>query len=228
MKIYGKICGVMIAALLAAPIVRANQPAASAEPVIVICVDRAIDPWVLERAQVTASRMFAGIGVFLEWRGTRNCGEGDNIVIKLRSSTPRDYQPGALAEAFPYEKTHIRVFYDRVQSFAEPRMLPQLLAHVLVHEITHMLEGVSRHSDTGVLKAHWDGKDYVAMSSKPLPFAADDIRLIQYGLERRYGWHDKAEGSNRRPPDRHLSRVEPRTWEVNAFRFRIEQAASGS
>jgi hypothetical protein len=188
MKIYGKIYGVMMAALLAAPIVRANQPAVSAEPVIVICMDRAIDPWVIGRAQVTASRMFAGIGVFLQWRGTRNCGEGANIVIELRSATPRDFQPGDLAQAFPYEKTHIRVFYDRVQSSAEPAMLAQLLAHVLVHEITHMLEGVSRHSDTGVMKAHWDGKDYVAMGSKPLPFAPEDIRLIHNGIKQRYGW----------------------------------------
>jgi hypothetical protein len=187
MKIYGKIYGVMIAALLAAPIVRANQPAVRAEPVIVICLDRATDPWVIWRAQVTASRMFAGIGVFLEWRSTHNCGEDPNIVIELRSHTRQDFQPGVLAEAFPYEKTHIRVFYDRVESSAGPRMLPQLLAHVLVHEITHMLEGVSRHSDTGVMKAHWDGKDYIAMGSKPLPFAAEDIRLIHYGIMHRHG-----------------------------------------
>ena|ERR1700733_2454595 len=189
----GKIYGMTIAALLAAPTVRANQPAASAEPVIVICMDRAIDPWVIERAQVMASRMFAGIDVFLEWRGTRNCGEGNNIVIELRTSTPGDYQSGALAEAFPYEKTHIRVFYDRIQSSTEPAILSRLLAHVLVHEITHMLEGVSRHSDTGVMKAHWDGKDYVAMRLKPLPFASEDVRIIHYSIEQRYG----APGSRR-------------------------------
>jgi hypothetical protein len=177
----------MIAALLAAPTVGANQPESSAEPVIVICMDHAIDPWVIERAQVMASRMFAGIDVLLEWRGTRNCGEGDNMVIELRISTPRDYQPGALAEAFPYEKTHILVFYDRMQNSTEPAILSGLLAHVLVHEITHMLEGVSRHSNTGVMKAHWDCKDFVAMRSKPLPFAPEDVRIIHYGIERRYG-----------------------------------------
>ncbi len=186
MKTFCKLYGMTIAALLATPIVRANQPAPSAEPPIVVCVDHAIDPWVIDRAQATASRMFAGIGVVIEWRGTRNCGDGLNIVIELSSTRP-DFQPGALAEAFPYEKTHIRVFYDRVQNSAEPRMLPQLLAHVLVHEITHMLEGVNRHSETGVMKAHWDGRDYVAMGSKPLPFAAEDIQLIHNGIVHRYG-----------------------------------------
>ena len=182
----------LVILLLAASRLPANQPPVPAEPVIVVCMDRAIDPWVIERAQVTASRMFAGIGVFLEWRSTHNCGQGPNIIIELRSSTPRDFQPGALAEAFPYEKTHIRMFYDRIQNSAEPAFLPRLLAHVLVHEITHMLEGVVRHSDSGVMKAHWDGKDYTAMDSKPLPFAAEDIQIIHAGILHRYGLDEAA------------------------------------
>ena len=62
---------------------------------------------------------------------------------------------------------------------------PALLGHVMVHEITHVLEGVARHSSAGVMKAHWDLADYHAMTGRPLPFAAEDIRLVRahFGME---------------------------------------------
>src|SRR5580698_9505171 len=56
-----------------------------------------------------------------------------------------------LAYALPYEGTHIVIFYDRAQAaMPDPEGVAQLLAHVLAHEVTHVLEGVSRHSAEGV------------------------------------------------------------------------------
>ena len=60
-------------------------------------------------------------------------------------------------------------------------------AHVLVHEITHLLQGIDRHSDTGVMKAHWTGRDFVDMRSSPLPFTGYDVDLIYAGLAKRGG-----------------------------------------
>lgn len=62
-----------------------------------------------------------------------------------------------------------------------------VLAHVLVHEITHILEGIDRHSESGVMKAQWTVEDYRAMADKPLPFAAIDVDLIQRGLASQSG-----------------------------------------
>ena len=59
-----------------------------------------------------------------------------------------------------------------------------ILAHVMVHEITHVLQGVSRHSESGVMKATWTMKEYGEMLPKPLPFTDDDVLLIRLGLER--------------------------------------------
>lgn len=182
-----KMSHVLMTVLLAAPAVWAAEPTAGGSRAIVICMDRAMDPWMILRAQTTAARMFEAIGVTIDWRSTHNCADERDIVIELRSATPQDYQPVVLAQALPYEGSHIRVFYDRVQNAAEPGIFSQLLAHVLVHEITHILEGIVRHSDTGVMKAHWDGKDYDAMISKRLLFAPEDILLIHDGLLRRYG-----------------------------------------
>jgi hypothetical protein len=55
----------------------------------------------------------------------------------------------------------------------------------MTHEITHLLQGISRHSATGVMKARWGTKDVVDMANNPLPFTPEDIDLIQCGLVRR-------------------------------------------
>jgi hypothetical protein len=57
-----------------------------------------------------------------------------------------------------------------------------LLAHVMAHEITHLLEGFAGHSETGVMKARWDAGDLRRMAVKPLLFDVEDVYLIQDGL----------------------------------------------
>jgi len=94
--------------------------------------------------------------------------------------------PRALAYALPYEGTHIVIFYDRVQAaVVDPNTVTVLMAHVLAHEITHVLEGVARHSAEGVLKARFIEADYSRMSFKPLKFADEDVARIHQGLEQR-------------------------------------------
>jgi hypothetical protein len=188
-----KIPNVLTLILVAGPALWAANPAVGGSSEIVICMDRAIDPWVILRAQSTASRMFGEIGLLIDWRSIRNCPDVRDITVELRVAA-QDHQPGALAEAFPYEGIHIHVFYNRIQSSVEPKLVAQVLAHVLVHEVTHVLEGVTRHSETGVMKAHWDAKDYTAMSWGALAFAPEDIILIRYGLDERNRRH-KAERS---------------------------------
>ena len=93
--------------------------------------------------------------------------------------------PGAFALARVYEGVHITVFWDRVQRRTNSLTAGVVLGHVLVHEITHILQGIDRHSETGVMKAGWTGKDFFQMTWKPLPFTPDDIYLIQRGLATR-------------------------------------------
>src|ERR1035441_2688583 len=45
------------------------------------------------------------------------------------------------------------------------------------------LEGISRHSSTGIMKARLDYHDYFEMRRKPLPFAQEDVNLIYDGLK---------------------------------------------
>ncbi len=71
------------------------------------------------------------------------------------------------------------VFWDRIECRALPM---QLLAHVMVHEITHPLEGISRHSETGVMKVNWTEDDVKTIKLHPMKFAAEDVELIHRGL----------------------------------------------
>jgi hypothetical protein len=140
----------------------------------------------LRQAQEIATKMFADIGVQVEWRTDRHpCAVSGAIVIKLTEDTPRNYRPGVFAFALPYEGVHIQAFYDRIKGSAGPPRLPSLLAHVMVHEITHILQGIHRHSETGLMKAQWSREDLLTMAWKPLAFGDEDVYLIHFGWKKR-------------------------------------------
>lgn len=77
------------------------------------------------------------------------------------------------------------VFYNRVVGAAEPLGVPKLLAHVLAHEIAHQLENTGRHSEAGIMKAHWNPSDILELSYRPMSFTAVDASLIRGGLAQR-------------------------------------------
>jgi len=134
-------------------------------------------------SKAIASKMLRKIGVTIVWVDSRSC-PPDGIHVTLTGQTPATLQPGALAYALPYEGMHIRVFRDRIEA-NQPALVPHLLAHVLVHEIIHILEGCTRHSESGVMKAHWGGADFAQMLWGELPIAQEDIDLVHIGMERR-------------------------------------------
>jgi hypothetical protein len=134
-------------------------------------------------AEAIASTMFRRIGVTLIWVHSKSC-PPDAIHITLTVRTPNTLRPGALAYALPYEGAHIRVFRDRIEAH-QPALVPHLLAHVLVHEIIHMLQARIRHSESGVMKAHWDRVDFTQMQWGELPIAQEDIDLVHAGIEGR-------------------------------------------
>jgi hypothetical protein len=84
-------------------------------------------------------------------------------------------------------KGMVTIWYGQIEPLSRtwPGLLPLLLAHVLVHEVTHILQGVPRHSDIGVMKAYWNIDDYREMAKTPLPFTELDTRLILDGLTSR-------------------------------------------
>jgi hypothetical protein len=137
-------------------------------------------------AEDTASRILATAGVQISWRfGAPHRGENTGaIVVDFPEHTAPNDHPGAMAYSRPYEGVHIVVLYERMQKVSA-RLRPVLLGHVLVHELTHVLEGVEHHSATGIMRAHWDSNDYNQMLIAPMSFAAEDIEMIRSGIEAR-------------------------------------------
>jgi len=151
---------------------------------VLVCMNPGANAAPVVRAQGYAQRLFDAAGVRLRWQGdVRRCGGG--IVVTLAENTPAASHSGALAYALPYEGRHAVVFYDRVRAAVPPAGVPALLAHVLAHEIVHMLQGAARHSESGLMKERWGYADYVEMQRRPLGIDPHDLRLIERGLNGR-------------------------------------------
>ena len=148
-------------------------------------------------AQALAGRMFAAIGISLEWAKGKPSGESSQppIIIEVVTGTPENFKPGSLAYALPYEGSHITVFVDRIEKM---RAASNVLAHVMVHEITHILQGISRHSATGVMAARWTSGDFADMRFRPLSFTPLDIELVYSGLAQRAAGTKVLVGDSRR------------------------------
>ena len=144
-------------------------------------------------ARKMTTQAFAAAGVQIEWRTGRPSGAqadaqregGTAIIVSLATDTPADYLPGVMASAKAYEGVHITVYWDRIAGHVRPAPPAMVLANVLIHEITHILQGIDRHSESGVMKARWTYEDYRSMARNPLPFTTHDVELIQLGLARR-------------------------------------------
>ena len=158
---------------------------------ITICAQPAADlsfGMTEQQARPIVSKIFANIGVAIKWCDDLLFCPADGIRISFSSETPRNILPRALAYALPSEGAHIVVFSDRVKAAVQPDRTPSLLAHVLAHEITHMLQGIVRHSVIGIMKAYWDESDYCQMAWKPLSFIDLDVQLIHRGTQERGVW----------------------------------------
>ena len=145
-----------------------------------------VRPEVLKLAEGVASEIFGKIHIRLIWRiGPPAAAALLDQPVRVEFRTGHEGSEEAVARAKPCDFS-IVVFYDRVR-WAEQHggLAERLLGHIFVHEITHSLQGITRHSATGMMKAAWSARDYEQMSLKPLRFEPLDIELIHEGFRTR-------------------------------------------
>ncbi len=175
-------------ALLAAAMAYGKTAAVAPDRTVIVCLERpdvSLSQTTVVAARQLVSEMFAGIDIGIEWRkGLRDCPQA-GIQISLRSNTPVTLKPGAPASALPFEGTHIQVFCDRILQSGSERTKSYLLAHVIMHEITHILQGTDAHSDHGIMEARWSGAEIRGFTWKPLEFRQEDIDRIYSGMAAR-------------------------------------------
>lgn len=172
--------------LLATCMLAATASAASGTNEVTLCTAGS-RPGYVPYAQKATVALFRNIRVPLTWADASQCPAGA-ITIRFERGEPATEHPGALAYAHPYQAKTIVVFPDRIEHISDDRLfLPKLLAHVLAHEITHVLQGTARHSETGIMKSSWTSRDYSEMAWNGMSFAAVDVTLIERGLRRSFG-----------------------------------------
>ena len=135
-----------------------------------------------------ADRSFRDVGLKVRFHtGKPPVATGEApIVVHFVKDTDSAVRPHALAYAYPFEGSRIDVVYSRVERLSLPRS-GILLAYVLVHEIAHILQGTTRHSMRGIMKAAWDGDDQMDMLFGALRFLPEDVAAICDGIAVRRG-----------------------------------------
>ena len=177
------IFGILLAAEMTARVGNRSGPS-----LMVLLTNEAVPLADIQTATSRTTWIFADIGVRLEWRANLPSQGGKTapgVVVKLNISESTECRSDALGCAFPYagSSRSISVSYARIKETYPPGMQVTVLAHVMAHEIAHVLQGVYRHSDSGIMKAHWIGKDAKLMQVRSLRFAEFDADLILSGLK---------------------------------------------
>jgi hypothetical protein len=149
------------------------------------------------QAKKMVTAIFKGAGVTIEWRSPKEASvnpRGILLRIDLAHDTPALRMPGALAVSYPFDRCRkgITVFLDRLRSLTRDDYLEsELLAYVLVHEITHVIQGLDVHTEEGIMKARWSPADLAAIFRQGLSFAPEDLVRIRQALAT--GWCQASE-----------------------------------
>ena len=154
---------------------------------------------VLALAGDIATRIYARLGLELQLR-TGNAKRGDAKIdcskraIEIRVEFTRDIPNGlsdtTLASTLVYniKESRIYVLANRIRLLHQyrPRLAGPLLGHVFAHEIAHALQNIDRHSESGIMRAHWTEVDHEKMRNGTLEFEPSDVALIHLGVESRF------------------------------------------
>ena len=151
---------------------------------------------VLSMAQSRATDLLADGGVHLEWHAGKAPESGElspTIRIVFLRATPASFRDppfaNALAAARPFDSAHhIMVFYDRVTLYLSSMGMSaswNVLGHILAHEIVHSLEGVNRHSSSGLMTASWGWREMKQITGGGLYLAHEDRDLLHIFLQPR-------------------------------------------
>jgi hypothetical protein len=151
--------------------------------------------FLLRPGTAVASEVYERIGIRLNWHtGEPKVAQG-RPVYKIRTveQAPASVTRGALAssENVGASGTEITVYKDRMLRFLTDGDWVRCDIHsvrcagtgyVLAHELAHLMQGIARHSESGILKAHWTNVEYREMSCNQLAFTETDVELIHRGL----------------------------------------------
>lgn len=165
-------------------ILTAPLAAAPALHAVDVCVEGPlVQERILNKALWVARGVYREIAVDVRWRCSANPGERDVQIGFVESHNSR-LSKHAVAYALPYEGRTIRIFLDRIRRYPEATR-GNMLGYIIAHEMGHLLQGIARHSENGLMKPDWDDHDRYLMWLRKLKFTEVDVELIHRGLGER-------------------------------------------
>jgi hypothetical protein len=151
----------------------------------------------LLKAEQVTGRIFRHSGFEVTWRPCRIPGSS----IPLDCPDPSAMTPALRlvsrfqligdrvhAEAMGYSTGDFAtVSVEFAQRLAESGVaqLPEILGHIMAHEIGHLLLPGGRHSVSGIMKARWRSNDWSLVCQGKLNFAPKQSRFLRAELLRR-------------------------------------------
>ena len=75
-------------------------------------------------------------------------------------------------------------FAERLEESGVAR-LPEILGHIMAHEVGHVLLSGGRHSVNGIMRARWGSNEWRLMREGKLNFAPEQSRFLRAELLRR-------------------------------------------
>ena len=142
----------------------------------------------LAQAELTASSIFKEAAVEVRWVNCEpsaiaarkiapSCQVTEfpkhlQLTIARRSKTLTDSVFGVSYLAEDGSGCYSNVFFKPAEELHERLHvnLGTLLGHVVAHEIAHLLLGTNSHSDTGIMRPHWNERDLANASKGELLF----------------------------------------------------------
>lgn len=146
---------------------------------------------ILNRAGETTTEIFDETGISMHWPNQRHKPMKKNCIVvgvHFENSFALESPPDCMGYALPYSNTRrqVHIMIDRVLrcrfACTDPhtRMSEAaLLGHIVAHEIGHVLQGVVRHSEDGLMKESWTSQEMQNMLARRLSFSKRDADLIQ-------------------------------------------------
>jgi hypothetical protein len=174
-----------------------DRPAPDLTPLVEVfvpAIPRSQTAFVFQKAQLVTTGIYDAIGVRVLWHSNgRRYPSGcagqplhRTILVTFRASDSTPVNDQALALSHPHLMTGpcITLLMDRLEAAIRlnPVSAYALVGHVLAHELGHVLEGTTRHSDTGLMKERWLMNEVWKMKEHPLDFAPYDSALIRAAL----------------------------------------------
>jgi hypothetical protein len=150
----------------------------------------------LDQAEHRASTIFRQSGIETTWhncsvdgRNGANCSasfDSGTIVLQIVHDSEK-LKTEIFGTAFMGRSgygTYADVFFDRVQQVCQDAKvaLPDILGHIISHEIGHLLLGADSHSRFGIMRATWEPKELAQADRGHLLFSTVQSKAMQQRL----------------------------------------------